>query len=134
MIEKISPGTDFFAVLSLPRKLQIDGGDLERRYHALSRQFHPDFYQRAAARDRLTRLENSALVNKAYRTLRDPVSRAEYLVWLGMGEGGAIKADAPHDLFEEILELNELLVEYQTADPNEQSDLQLLLKEQKDRF
>ena len=46
-------------------------------------------------------LENSALINKAYRTLRDPLARAEYLVQLEAGAGSATETEAPQALFEE---------------------------------
>src|SRR5947209_2347425 len=81
-IEPFPPGTDYFSALGLPRKLVIDLRDLERRYYELSRRFHPDFFQSAPTRERLASLENSALINKAYHTLRDPLARAEYLVRL----------------------------------------------------
>src|SRR5262245_50195470 len=101
MIEPFPPGTDYFSALGLPRALRIDRTDLERRYHDLSRRFHPDFFQTASPRERRVSLENSALLNQAYRTLRDPISRTEYLVRLEGGEA-EIKAEAPQALFEEI--------------------------------
>jgi len=134
MIASFPPGTDYFAALGLPRRLQIDLPDLERRYHDLSRRFHPDFYQTASARERLASLENSALLNKAYRALRDPLARAEYLVQLETGQGAESKAEAPTALFEEILELNELLADHQLADPAEQLVLRPRLEAQQQQF
>jgi molecular chaperone HscB len=135
MIEPFPPGTDYFTALGLPRRLQIDLRELERRYHDLSRRFHPDFFQTAPTRERLTSLQNSALINKAYRILRDPLTRAEYLAQLEAGTGTEIKAEAPQALFEEILELNELLSDYRLGDPDDQSALrpQLEAKEQEFR-
>jgi molecular chaperone HscB len=123
MIAPFPPGTDYFAAFGLPRKLQIDHAELERRYHDLSRRFHPDFFQSAQPRERRISLENSALVNKAYRTLREPLARADYLVRLEAGPGTVMEPEAPQALFEQILELNELLAEFQMGDPNEQARL-----------
>lgn len=134
MLAPFPPGTDFFTALGLPRRLQIDRADLERRYHALSRRFHPDFFQTSSTRERLTSLENSALINKAYRTLRDPLARAEYLVRLETGAGAETQDEAPRALFEEIMELNEQLAEYQTADPDEQTALRPGLEEKRREF
>lgn len=103
---------DFFAFFGLGRALSIDPKDLERRFRALSRQFHPDFYCNATAPERLASLERSAYLNDAFRTLRDPVNRLEYLLKL---EGYAPKesrdasAQVPAGLLEEVFELNEEL-------------------------
>jgi molecular chaperone HscB len=134
MIAPFPPGTDYFAALGLPRKLQIDCADLERRYHELSRRFHPDFFQTASPHERRVSLENSALVNKAYRTLRDPLARTEYLVRLEAGTGPAIEAEAPQALFEEILELNELLAQYRLAAEEEQAWLRSQLDAKHQEF
>ena len=133
-IELFPPGTDYFTALGLPRKLAIDLQDLERRYYELSRRFHPDFFQTASTRERLVSLENSALVNKAYRTLRDPLSRAEYLVKLESDTGGDVLAEPPQAFFEEVLELNELLSEYKLGDPEARSALQSQLDQKEREF
>lgn len=88
--------------------MKIDLARLEATFYELSRKFHPDFYQKKSSEEQAISLENSALVNKAYRTLRDPIQRTEYLI--GRVDGGsAVSTEAPADLFDEILELQELL-------------------------
>jgi molecular chaperone HscB len=78
--QALPSGLDLFAILDLPRGLVIDLPDLERRYHAVSRAVHPDRHQTADARARDLSLAAGAAVNRAYRTLRDPVARGRY--WL----------------------------------------------------
>src|SRR6187397_2294482 len=73
---------DYFAFLGVPRKLQLDSADLERRFRDLSRQFHPDYFYNATAAERRASLERSSYLNDAYRTLKNPVSRIEYLLKL----------------------------------------------------
>jgi molecular chaperone HscB len=73
---------DFFGFLGLARKLKIDAADLEQRYRALSRQCHPDYFYNASAAERRASLERSSYLNDAYRTLKNPVSRIEYLLKL----------------------------------------------------
>jgi molecular chaperone HscB len=133
-IEPFPPGTDYFTALGLPRKLAIDNDDLERRYYELSRRFHPDFFQTASSRERLVSLENSALINKAYRALRDPLSRAEYLVKLESEAGVETPSQPPQALFEEILALNELLSEYRLGDPEDRFTLRPPLEDKEREF
>ena len=83
---------DYFAVFGLSRKLAIDVAELQRKFYVLAREHHPDFHQAAAAEERARVEAVSALVNAAYRTLRDPIARVDYLVRLEEGrvtrEGG----------------------------------------------
>ncbi len=78
--QPVPPDADLFAVLGLPRDLRVDAADLERRWHAASRAIHPDRHQTAGGRARELSLAASAAVNRAYRTLREPVARGRY--WL----------------------------------------------------
>jgi molecular chaperone HscB len=105
---------DYFSFLGLPRKLNIDAGVLDERFRALSRQFHPDYFYNATPGERRASLERSSYLNDAYRTLRQPVGRIEYLLKL---EGLAPKTPAeashkvPPALLEEVFALNEELDE-----------------------
>ncbi len=110
---------DYFSVFGLPRKLAIDAAELQRRFYALAREHHPDFHQ-AAPPEELARVEaTSALVNTAYRTLRDPIARVDYLVRLEEGrttrEGAAEKPKAPPALLQEMFEIQEALAEAKTG-------------------
>ena len=109
------PGADLFAVLGLARRLTVDPGGLEERYHAAARAVHPDRYQTAGARERELSLVASAAVNRAYRTLRDPVARGRY--WLEL-HGTALaerNAVVPPALAAEVFETQEKLAELRGA-------------------
>jgi molecular chaperone HscB len=105
---------DYFSFLGLPRKLGIDAGDLEQRFRGLSRQFHPDYYFNAPPAERRASLERSSYLNDAYRTLKQPAARVEYLLQL---EGLAARSpeeaskQVPPSLLEEVFALNEELDE-----------------------
>ena len=88
---------DFFSFLGLARKLNIDTADLEQRYRVLSRQFHPDYFYNAPPAERRASLERSSYLNDAYRTLRNTVSRIEYLLKVegAAPEGPDFKPGAP---------------------------------------
>jgi molecular chaperone HscB len=78
--QPVPAGADLFTLLDLPRRLVVDRDDLERRWHEASRALHPDRHQTAGARDQELSLAASAAVNRAHRTLRDPIARGRY--WL----------------------------------------------------
>lgn len=98
---------DLFAVMGLPRRLDLDPKVLEPIYHRLSREVHPDFHHHKPPEERAELLGQSALVNTAYRTLRDFHARAAYLVELE--GGGALKPKAPPELLEDVIEVQDLL-------------------------
>jgi len=103
---------DYFSFLGLPRKLNIPAADIEQRFRALSRQFHPDFFYNATPAERRASLERSSYLNDAYRTLKQPVARIEYLLQLeNMAARSPQEASkqVPPALLEEVFELNEEL-------------------------
>ena len=115
-IQPLPRGTDYFRFFGLPRKLWIEMGDLEARFHALSWKLHPDNFVRSSAAEREMSLEHSSQLNDAFRVLRDPVARVEYLLELeGVRKEGQTKQQAPPELLEEVFELNESLDELRAA-------------------
>jgi molecular chaperone HscB len=106
---------DKFAVLGLPRSYELDEGVLDEAFRGLSRKLHPDRFARATPRERRFSLEQTTILNDAYRTLRDPVRRAEHLLALrgvkvaGEERGGA--AAMPQEFLEQALEDRERLLE-----------------------
>jgi molecular chaperone HscB len=117
---------DYFTFFGLPRKLNLDTALLEREFYELSRKLHPDLCARADKREQEWSLEQSSLLNDAYRTLKDPIRRTEYLLRLEGVEleeqsktatekarttGEIKKQVVPPDLLEEVFELNMQLEE-----------------------
>jgi molecular chaperone HscB len=119
------PGIDRFAVLGLPRKFEVDLGVAEAAYKDLSRQLHPDRFAKADPRARKAALARTVEINDAWRTVKDPLRRAEYLLELagyalGGGEKSAEmsktrKVSAPPTFLVEILELRDELAAAQQA-------------------
>jgi molecular chaperone HscB len=102
---------DYFAALGLPRRLTLDSTQLEKLYHELGRRVHPDRFASRAATVRSASLSATALLTRAFRTLRDPVSRGLY--WLEL-HGEKLAADnkqVPSELAEMIFEVQENLAE-----------------------
>ncbi len=137
-LQPLGSNSDYFSVMGLPRKLNLDPQVLEPVFHALSRRFHPDMYRGSSPRERVIALDNSALLNQAYRTLRDPFERAAYLLQLeeGRATGSATGArDAPpQELLEEILEVQELLGDFKFSDEEERAGLRDQLRQRRDHL
>ena len=141
---KIQPAAagDYFSVFSLVPRLDLDLGMLEHQFHKLSRKLHPDRFARASSSEKEWSLADTALLNDAYRTLRDPIRRTEYLLKLqgaeiGEEHAGKDRKDpsrVPADLLEEAFDLNMQLEEMRmskkmgNADPELQSSLEAAKK------
>ncbi len=117
---------DYFAFFGLERKLNLDVAKLEKEFYVLSRNLHPDLHARLSSEEQAWSLEQSSLLNDAYRTLKDPIKRTQYLLQLEGVEleeqsknatekarttGEAKKQIVPPDLLEEVFELNMQLEE-----------------------
>jgi molecular chaperone HscB len=111
-----SKTVDYFAIFGLPRKLWIEMSALEQKFLQLSWKLHPDNFVNATETERELSLKRSSELNDAYRTLRDPVGRVEYLLGIeGARKEGEHKQQAPPELLEEVFELNESLDELREA-------------------
>ncbi|NVN84332.1 MULTISPECIES: co-chaperone HscB [unclassified Vibrio] len=69
-----------FELFGLPLQFQLDGSLLSSQFRDLQRQFHPDKFATASERDRLLAVQKAAQINDAYQVLKNPISRAEYLL------------------------------------------------------
>ena len=111
-----SKTVDYFSIFGLPRKLWIEMSALEQKFLQMSWKLHPDNFVNASEEDRDLSLKRSSELNDAYRTLRDPVGRVEYLLAIeGARKEGEHKQQAPPELLEEVFELNESLDELREA-------------------
>jgi molecular chaperone HscB len=136
---------NYFAQFGLPRHLRIDTAALEKAFYAQSRRLHPDRFASRPAAEQEAALAASSQLNDAYRTLRDPIARTEYLLALegiqleeqsraatdaARASGTEKKQVAPPDLLEEAFELNMQLEEMRMAkqmgddDPQTRADLE----------
>ena len=131
----------YFELFSLPRHLQIDLAALEKTFYAQSRRLHPDRFAAKPREEQEAALAASSQLNDAYRTLRDPIARTEYLLSLegvqleeqsraatdaAKAAGTEKKQVAPPDLLEEAFELNMALEELKMGgdDPDVRAQLE----------
>ncbi len=137
---------NYFSQFGLPRHLNIDTAALEKAFYAQSRKLHPDRFASRPLAEQESALAASSQLNDAYRTLRDPIARTEYLLALegiqleeqsraatdaARATGTEKKQVAPPDLLEEAFELNMQLEEMRMArkmgedDPSTRADLEV---------
>jgi molecular chaperone HscB len=138
------PGGDYFSVFSLEPSLNLDLPGLETEFHRLSRRLHPDRFARAHENEKQWSLADTALLNDAYRTLKDPLHRTEYLLKLegaeiGEEHAGKDRKDpsrVPADLLEEVFDLNMQLEEMRMAHKMGEEDpaLEASLTEAREKF
>jgi molecular chaperone HscB len=113
--------SNYFAFFGLPLKLNLDVAALEKDFYALSRKLHPDLNAGAGGKEQEWSMEQSSMLNDAYRTLKDPIKRTQYLLHLegveleeqskaatekARATGELKKQIVPPDLLEEVFELN----------------------------
>jgi molecular chaperone HscB len=136
---------NYFTQFDLPLHLHLDLAALEKSFYAQSRRLHPDRFAAKPAAEQEAALAASSALNDAYRTLRNPIARTEYLLALegiqmeeqsraatdaAKAAGTVKKQVAPPDLLEEAFELNMQLEEMRMAkkmgddDPATRSDLE----------
>jgi len=110
-----------FERLGLPRRFRLDAAELERNYLVRSREVHPDFTGNDPAG-----LRDSAALNEAYTTLRDPFRRAEYLLSLEGGPAASDVRQMPAEFLEEMLEVRMQIEEIkQIRDPDRSDRLNM---------
>ena len=121
---------DYFSFFNLPRKLTLDVVALEKQFYVLSRKLHPDRFAAKPVEEQEAALVQSSLLNDAYRTLRQPILRTQYLLTLegveleeqskaatdaARASGEQKKQIVPPELLEEVFELNMQLQEMRAA-------------------
>ena len=116
---------DYYEIFGLPRSLNLSGADLQERFYRLSRELHPDRFIRKPQAEQQRALDLSSALNDAYRTFKDPIKRAQYLLALeGFDIGEQRSKDVPPELLEEVFELNMALEEMRGGDDSVRPQLE----------
>src|SRR5271156_4060151 len=142
---------DYLSFFNLPRKLTLDVVALEKQFYVLSRKLHPDRFASKSLAEQEAALAQSSLLNDAYRTLKDPILRTQYLLTLegveleeqskaateaARATGTQKKQIVPPELLEEVFELNMQLAEMRAANKmgEDEPELRRDLMTAKDAF
>lgn len=121
-IQLLDLSTNFFSFFKLPIKFHLNLTELENKFYELSRKFHPDFFSQATEQERRYSNERTSMLNDAYRTLKDPMKRANYFLTLQGFKSIGQQTKTPPDLLAEIFELNEQLEELRFAKKAKDTD------------
>jgi molecular chaperone HscB len=141
----------YFTFFQLPQHLNLDVGALEKQFYVLSRKLHPDRFASKPVAEQEAALAQSSLLNDAYRTLKDPIARTQYLLALegveleeqskaatdaARATGEQKKQVVPPELLEEVFELNMQLQEMRAANKmgEDEPELRRDLMTAKDAF
>src|SRR5438874_2584605 len=125
---------NYFEVFGLRQILGIDTQALEKKFHDLSRTYHPDYFTTAPAEEKSRALRMTALLNDAYRTLRHPTRRVEYLLSLhGLKPDGS---KVPKPLLMDVFEINEQLEDIRMSGGSDAQleDLRRQIHQKRERF
>ena len=142
---------DYFEFFALPHKLTLDVVALEKQFYTMSRRLHPDRFAAKPVAEQEAALAQASQLNDAYRTLKDPILRTQYLLKLegveleeqskaateaARATGTQKKQVVPPELLEEVFELNMQLQEMRAANQmgEDEPELRRDLMTAKDSF
>lgn len=110
---------NYFELFGLPTQFHLDGSLLSSQFRELQKRFHPDNFATASERDRLMSVQKTAEINDANQVLKNPISRAEYLLSLNEVElrGEQQTLQDPMFLMEQMELREELEAISESADP-----------------
>ncbi|KAM6318118.1 iron-sulfur cluster co-chaperone protein HscB isoform 2-T2 [Podargus strigoides] len=111
------PRPDLFRLMDCDRSFRVDAQQLQRRFRSLQRAVHPDRFGQRPPKEQYYSEQHSSLINKAYQTLLNPLSRGLYLLELnGVEPAQETDCDADSVFLTEIMEINEKLAEPKNED------------------
>lgn len=102
---------NYFEFYDIPVHLMIDKAAVKRKYHELSRKYHPDFYTLSNDTEQEKILELSTLNNQAYKTLTDDQLLIPYVLRLAKIDDESAKEKMPQEFLMEMMDINEKLME-----------------------
>nr|XP_056715105.1 iron-sulfur cluster co-chaperone protein HscB [Euleptes europaea] len=129
-------GADLFRLMGCPpprseRSFRLDEAQLQRRFRSLQRRLHPDRFGQSTQAERDFSEQHSALVNRAYGTLRRPLSRGLHLLELnGVELEKGTDSEADPEFLSEIMEINEKLTETNNEDTREELENYIAAKQE----
>jgi len=101
----------YFELFNIPVQLKVKEEGLHQKFIQLSRKFHPDYFINSPEDVQAEALENSALVNRAYKTFRNPDETIKYVLKEKEMLEEEEKYELPPSFLMEVLEINEQLMD-----------------------
>jgi molecular chaperone HscB len=116
---------NFFELYGIPVSFHPDLAKIKAKFYELSRLHHPDRFAQASAEERAESLRMAALNNDAYKTLNKPDATMAYILRLNGLLEDEEKYTLPPSFLMEMMDLNELISEYEAAPDNEDYKIQV---------
>ncbi len=102
---------NYFELFEIPVSLSVPPGELSEKYFALQKKYHPDFFSNAGENEQAEMLEKSSMINKGFKTFKDPDETMKYVLTLKGLLQEEEKYELPPDFLMEMMELNEALMD-----------------------
>jgi molecular chaperone HscB len=118
MVENV----DYFSYLGFKKQLNLNLDELEHRFFELSKEYHPDYFSNGSEVEKEISMERASFLNSAYKVLKDPISRAKYLLKLEWGEVSEDKKKVPPEILMEVMALQEKIEEITSEIDNNKKD------------
>lgn len=118
MVENVN----YFSFLGFKKQLNLDLDELEHRFFELSKEYHPDYFSNGSEVEKEISMERASFLNSAYKVLKDPISRAKYLLKLEWGEVSEDKKRVPPEILMEVMELQEKIETITSESDNNRKD------------
>uniref|UniRef100_A0A8C3YAT8 HscB mitochondrial iron-sulfur cluster cochaperone n=1 Tax=Catharus ustulatus TaxID=91951 RepID=A0A8C3YAT8_CATUS len=126
-----APRPDLFRLMNCDRSFRIDERQLQQRFRSLQRAVHPDRFGQRPPKEQFYSEQHSSLINKAYQTLLNPLSRGLYLLELsGVEPVQETDCDADSAFLMEIMEINEKIAEHKNEDSLEEIETLIKVKQE----
>jgi molecular chaperone HscB len=107
---------NYFQLFGIGERFQLDNAQLEQHYRTLQTQVHPDKFAHLSETEQRVSMQWATRVNEAYQTLREPVTRARYLLSLhGVDTQEETNTAMPAEFLMQQMEWREAIEEAQQA-------------------
>ncbi|MCK3658607.1 co-chaperone HscB [Pasteurellaceae bacterium Pebbles2] len=90
--------TNPFALFDLPVQFSLDLALLSERYLALQKELHPDNFASHSPQEQRLAMQQSATINDALQTLKNPILRAEAIIQVHLGETQDLEQKSTKDM------------------------------------
>jgi molecular chaperone HscB len=101
----------YFELFEIPFSLKVNTQELSKKYFELSRKYHPDFFTQSDSASQEEALEMTSLLNKAWKTFKDPNATLRYALSLKGLLDNEEKHQLSPDFLMEMMDINEQLSE-----------------------
>ena len=113
---------NYFELFDIKPEFLIDKDDLRKRFYAKSKANHPDMFGLTSSEKQFNALEQSTVINKAFKVLNDDLERMRYLLEISGIEFAEGKETVPQEFLMEVMDINEIILDYKMSLASDDAD------------